>query len=461
MHIKQNTENKYGTIFYAAAAFACLLLVGFAGFSGMQHIDEHSRTRWQSTLDSVFLLENLRTHISDLYVWQEQLMRSDDPEYRFLAARKTETTRILLQQSMERCADLIATHISEDEYKASRNLLRYYINEQIRIEASTQTHQTRKDIEDELLNLRSMQEVLLGLTYSLRESLITNIREADRRSFENLIKTMLIGMIALFVLLVLITISIIKQLKTENLLHDFNKTLEQKVRDSTSELQASNRELDAFVSSVAYDIRAPLRRIKQYGDAFLEDFRQDLTDESTVYINRISRLTNEALVMIENLLALSRITAAEVNRSETDLTAIAKDIIRDLEVFYKKHRPMVIIPKGLRAHADNALVRILLFNLLDNAFKFTTNTVEPLVELGVTADSEPPVYFVRDNGAGYEPRYAGKLFLAFERLHASTEYPGHGMGLVTAARIINKHGGTIRAESSPGKGATFFFTLSD
>ena len=458
---KKEIRKPSGIPLYATLAILCLIMVTFAGISGLRHIKEHSHYRWQRTLDSVFLLENLRTHIQDLYVWQEKLVRSADPEFRFLAGRKIETTRSRLGQSLEQCADLIAPHISEDEYRTSRELVRHYLSEQARIEAICPETHSPDRIETELLSLRSIQEILTGLVASLRESLINRIREEDRQAFETLLVNILIGLTALFVLLILITISVVKQRKTEQQLYDLNQQLEQRVRDRTSELQESTRELDAFVSSVSYDMRAPLRRIEQYAQAISEDYHDNLPDEAASFVMRIRQLTNDALVMVENLLALSRITAAEINRTAVDLGMIAKDIVRDLKLYYTKHAPEVTIQTGLLVSADPTLLRIVLFNLLDNAFKFTANTTNPAIELGVEDDSTPPLYYVRDNGTGYEPRYADKLFRAFERLHANTEYPGHGMGLVTAARIINKHGGTIRAESTPGKGAVFFFTLSD
>lgn len=461
--IQTRARNKpNGMRLYTVAALVCLIMMAFSGISGLRHIKQHSHYRWQRTLDSVFLLENLRHHIHALYDWQEKLLRSEDTEFRFLAGRKIENSRSLLEQSMEQCTELIAGHISEDEYRNSREVAQHYLAELTRLERFSREINPPETIDEELLALRSLQEILTQTVASLRRSLINNIREEDRLAFEKLLAIILIGLTALFILLLLVITSVIKQHRTEQQLYELNQQLEQRVRDRTTELQESSRELDAFVSSVSYDIRAPLRRIDQYSMAIAEDYQDNLPDEAAGFIIRIRQLTNEALIMVENLLALSRIATTEVNRTEVDLGLIAKDIVRDMNLYYTNHSPDIRIQPGLLAQADATLIRIVVFNLLDNAFKFTSKTNNPTIEFGVIKTrKDVTTFFVRDNGPGYEPRYADKLFRAFERLHSNTEYPGNGMGLVTAARIINKHGGSIRAESAPGNGATFFFTLSD
>ena len=229
---------------------------------------------------------------------------------------------------------------------------------------------------------------------------------------------------------------------------------------SNTELTAMNKELEAFSYSVSHDLRAPLRSIDGFSLALLEDFGDKLDAEGKENLQRVRAATQRMGVLIDDLLNLSRMTRTGMKLEEVDLSAMARGIAAGLQNTQPERHADFRIHDQLREHADSHLMKIALENLLGNAWKFTSKRDSARIEFGKTRANGKSVYFVRDDGAGFDTAYADRLFGAFQRLHDSSEFPGNGIGLATVQRIIHRHGGQIWAESTVGKGATFYFTVT-
>ena len=239
------------------------------------------------------------------------------------------------------------------------------------------------------------------------------------------------------------------------------KRVETQVQAANTELLAANKELEAFSYSVSHDLRAPLRSIDGFSLALLEDYADKLDDEGKDHLNRVRAATQRMGTLIDDLLDLARVTRTEMRLETADLGAIARSVAEELQKTEPERQVKFSIEEGLMALVDSHLIRITLENLLGNAWKFTSKRQSACIEFGRTYSDERPTYYVRDNGAGFNPAYADRLFSAFQRLHDRNEYPGTGVGLATVQRIIHRHGGRIWAESAVDKGATFYFTLSE
>ncbi|MBV9625213.1 MAG: PAS domain S-box protein [Acidobacteria bacterium] len=223
-----------------------------------------------------------------------------------------------------------------------------------------------------------------------------------------------------------------------------------------AELLASNKELESFSYSVSHDLRAPLRAIDGFSLALLEDYDSLLPADGKAYLARVRAAASSMGRLIDDLLNLARTARQELNRERVDLSELASDILVEMRSTNPERRVTVAIASGLVAFGDSKLLRLMLENLLSNAWKFTCRQPEAHIEFGM---KEEGVYFVRDNGVGFDMQYANKLFGAFQRLHDSAEYPGSGVGLASVERIIHRHGGHVWAESTVGNGATFYFCL--
>jgi signal transduction histidine kinase len=243
-------------------------------------------------------------------------------------------------------------------------------------------------------------------------------------------------------------------------LTNFNAELEQRVRQRTAELENSNRELEAFSYSVSHDLRAPLRSIAGFSQGIAEDFAEELGEEGMSDLNRVRSAANRMGEMIDALLALSRLQRVELAARDVDLSALAERMVAELREAEPDRQVEVEIQPGLSSYGDATLIEALLQNLLSNAWKFSARAEQPRIAVGMRDTEKGTAFFVEDNGAGFDMSYADKLFGAFQRLHAQDEYPGVGIGLTTAARIVRRHGGDIWADAEPGKGATFYFKLS-
>jgi signal transduction histidine kinase len=229
---------------------------------------------------------------------------------------------------------------------------------------------------------------------------------------------------------------------------------------SNAELIAANAELESFSYSVSHDLRAPLRAIDGFSRALLEDCADRLDEPGRDHLNRIHAATQRMSSLIDELLNLSRLSLAAMQTEIIDVSALARSVVGELQAAQPKRHIEVRIVDGLEASADPGLVRVALENLLSNAWKFTSGRACAHIEFGQTVADGTLAFYVRDDGAGFDPAYAGRLFGAFQRLHDVTEYAGTGIGLATVQRIVQRHGGRIWAESAVDSGATFYFTLS-
>jgi PAS domain S-box-containing protein len=238
-----------------------------------------------------------------------------------------------------------------------------------------------------------------------------------------------------------------------------NAELEQRVRQRTLELEASNRELEAFAYSVSHDLRAPLRGIDGWSLALLEDYSSSLDDDGQKYLNRVRAETQRMGNLIDDLLQLSRVSRGEIKLDQVDITALANRIADRLRDAQPERSIEFAIEPGLVAFGDARLLEIALTNLLSNAVKFTGAQNPALIEFGRVDKEGEMAFYVRDNGAGFDMAYAGNLFGAFQRLHKVTEFPGTGIGLATVQRIVRRHGGRVWADARVNRGATFCFTL--
>src|SRR5579862_77029 len=243
----------------------------------------------------------------------------------------------------------------------------------------------------------------------------------------------------------------------EKRIRDLNLELEARVAERTKQLELANKELESFSYSVSHDLRAPLRAIDGFSQALVEDYGDQLDERAQNYLDRVRKAAQRMADLIDALLQLAKVARASITFSTVDLSAIAAAFAEELRDRDPEREIDFAIAPGLLASGEPHLLRAVLENLMGNAWKFTRKVENARIEVGVTADGSE--FFVRDNGAGFDMAYGNKLFGAFQRLHANEEFEGTGIGLATVARIIHRHGGTIRAEGEIGKGATFYFSL--
>jgi PAS domain S-box-containing protein len=254
---------------------------------------------------------------------------------------------------------------------------------------------------------------------------------------------------------------ITERIKIEQAIRDLNIELEKRVQKRTAELNATNQELETFSYSVSHDLRAPLRAIIGYGQVIFEDYAGNIEEEFRHYLERIIRSARKMNEMIESLLVFSRQTRTGITPKVINLSIIAADIIDELKNSDTERKVDVSIEPDICAIADRDLILRVLHNLLENAWKYTAKIEHPHIEFRTQFIEGERVYLIRDNGAGFDMQYAENIFLPFQRLHNAGEFPGHGIGLATVQRIIHRHGGRIWAESQPGQGAVFYFTLDN
>jgi PAS domain S-box-containing protein len=238
-----------------------------------------------------------------------------------------------------------------------------------------------------------------------------------------------------------------------------NQDLEKRVAERTSQLQIANKELEAFAYSVSHDLRAPLRSIDGFSQVLLEEYQDEIDAQGKNYLQRVRSAAQRMSQLIDDMLSLSRINRTEIDIRNVNLSEIARVIANNFIEAQPERNVEFIIEERIIAKADGRLLRIVLENLLGNAWKFTSKHPKSRIEFGKRQQGDKTVYFVKDDGAGFDMNYAGKLFGAFQRLHDSNEFTGTGIGLATVQRIIHRHGGKIWAEGEVEKGATFYFTL--
>jgi PAS domain S-box-containing protein len=243
-----------------------------------------------------------------------------------------------------------------------------------------------------------------------------------------------------------------------NIVEDLNEKSEQLEQNSVA-LEALNKELESFSYSVSHDLRAPLRGIDGFSQALLEDYAEKLDEQGKGYLNRVRKGTQKMALLIDEMLNLSRLGRMTLTPVEVDLSAIAQSICTELHETDPQRKSEFVIAADLKSSADPTLIRAVLQNLLENAWKFTSKKAKSKIEFGELDIDGEITYFVKDNGAGFNMKYEKKLFTPFQRLHQESEFPGTGIGLTTVQRIIHRHNGTLWAESKINAGATFYFTL--
>lgn len=246
--------------------------------------------------------------------------------------------------------------------------------------------------------------------------------------------------------------------QAEEALQEMTRTLESRIEERTSELLALNQELDSFNYTVSHDLRAPLRGIDGFSQALLEEYGGRLDGSGREYIAKVSAAVTRMSELIDALLMLSRLTR-EFEAHPVDLSEIAREIASGLQRESPERQAEFVIEGGLTVCGDERLLRTMMRNLLENAWKMTRNSVPARVEVGASVGEGENAFFVRDNGAGFDPQYADRLFRPFQRLHSTKEFEGQGIGLATVKRVIQRHGGQVWAEATVGEGATFYFTL--
>jgi PAS domain S-box-containing protein len=257
-----------------------------------------------------------------------------------------------------------------------------------------------------------------------------------------------------------ISTDITERKRAEEEVRRLNEELEERVRHRTAELEASTRELDAFAYSVSHDLRAPLRSLAGFSEVLLEDYSGSLDEVGQGYLARIEANAARMARMIDDLLDLSRATRVELRRERVDVSAVAVDVLEELRDAEPDRDVQSTVAEGLVASGDPHLIRLIMHNLLGNAWKFTSRRAPAIIRVDAITRHDAPVFTVSDNGAGFDMRYVAKLFDPFQRLHSTTDFEGTGIGLAIVHRIVHRHGGRIWAESEPGQGATFFFTLA-
>jgi light-regulated signal transduction histidine kinase (bacteriophytochrome) len=240
----------------------------------------------------------------------------------------------------------------------------------------------------------------------------------------------------------------------------FNAELQARVERRTAELVLANKDLEAFAYSVAHDLRSPLRALSGYSEALLEDYGDRLDEAGRGYAERIQATTGRMGVLIDDLLDLAQVARADLSLGPVDLSAEVTELAGELQAREPGRRVRFAIRDGVRVTADRALIRSVVQNLVENAWKFTAKRDGATIEFGTAAAEDAEICcYVRDNGAGFDPAFVDKLFQPFQRLHSVTEFAGSGIGLASVKRIIERHGGRVWAEGAVDRGATFYFTL--
>jgi PAS domain S-box-containing protein len=313
---------------------------------------------------------------------------------------------------------------------------------------------TPSELQEQVIQFRKM--VKAGKVVPPTESV--RVARDGRRIDVMISVSPILGQDGRFVGSATITHDITERKRAEAALSKLNEELESRVKDRTADLEAANKELEAFSYSVSHDLRAPLRSILGFGNFLMAENAEQLNAEGKTRLHRILNAGKRMEALIDDLLNLSRVSRQEIRRQEVDLSALAGGVVADLIQRHPEREVQAKVQPEMRVNADAGLLRIVLENLIGNAWKFTAKTDNACIEVGLDIRDGKSIYYIRDNGAGFDMTYAHKLFAPFQRLHSRDEFEGSGIGLSIVNRIVAKHGGRVWVESEKGKGATFYFT---
>lgn len=290
--------------------------------------------------------------------------------------------------------------------------------------------------------------IYLFLAITVPALVIGFIDSPQVSNYESISVISFVNRISGFAVLLIFTIIIIKLIQARK-----------HYRILTAELEYSNKELESFSYSVAHDLKAPIVAMKGFSQILVDDYGKDLDQQANVYLEKIMVSTDRMTTLINDMLSLSKISLREMDLQEVDISAIAKSIIAEIESATPKKNVEVHIDKGMKAKADSSLIRIALANLIRNAWKYTSKKEFAKISIESKNIKKETIFSVKDNGCGFDMKFADDLFVPFKRLHSETEFQGTGIGLSIVERVIRRHHGRIWAESEQNKGATFYFTL--
>jgi signal transduction histidine kinase len=314
-----------------------------------------------------------------------------------------------------------------------------------------------------LMHAQNLVEQLSRLHLKESAKIGDELLQMEQSSARNIggtvVLALLIGGVVVGRLAFLLRSSLASKRESDSKLHQYRDNLEGLVAERSRELEASNRELESYSYSIAHDLRTPLRAVTSFSQILQEDAGAKLDEDEKQSLERVIRAGKYMARLIDDILELSRISRTRLEAERFDLSRLARDIASRLDMAYPDRHVEWRIQDGLKVRGSRLLLEVSLDNLFSNAWKYTEKADPACIEFGATRQNGEIVYFVKDNGVGFDMQYADKLFKPFQRLHSQEDYPGTGVGLATVERVIRRHGGSIWAESEEGRGATFLFSL--
>jgi signal transduction histidine kinase len=362
---------------------------------------------------------------------------------------------------------LLETALSSEEYLALDNLtvlategqeIQYQV---VNLARSGAPPETTASLLQQAIRAQNRAMVEMARLIDIQQTSADTALETSKQDFNQAVWLMLgLGSLAVALALLILMLVLRRDRTLSRELETYQNHLEELVSERTRELETAVEELKTFSYSLAHDLRQPLRGLDGFSLLLVEDYNDVLDDTARDYLYRIRAGSQLMGKLLDGMLRLTRLSRHELVRQPVDLSNICKQIVEQSQYQDSNRKVEWIIEDGIKVHADESLMRIVLENLLSNSWKFTRDTSQPRIEFGSYRSDTGIVYYVKDNGAGFDMAYADKLFSNFGRLHSVNEFEGTGIGLATVDRIIKRHGGEIWAKSEPGQGAGFFFTLA-